>query len=118
MCLGCMVTEFDNAQLVLDFEYLQMYPSGQPCCLWAWRGVFRRRLSSRRLEYGRNDGPSGGAAEPIPGSASASGCLRDRRLPRDQLGLLVAPWPQAMFARHLQAFGRRCSQPCELRLVG
>ena len=30
----------DNAQLVLDFEYLQMYPSGQPCCLWAWKGVF------------------------------------------------------------------------------
>jgi len=30
----------DHAQLVLVFGYLKMYPSGDPCCLWAWDGVF------------------------------------------------------------------------------
>jgi hypothetical protein len=30
----------DHAQIALYFEYLQMYPSGEPCCLWAWKGVF------------------------------------------------------------------------------
>ena len=30
----------DQATLVLDFVYRQMFPSGQPCCLWGWKGVF------------------------------------------------------------------------------